>query len=137
MNDSLFQRVKDHFLNPRNQGEIPDPDLVLEMGSIAEGNAVKLMLKLDDSKRIREAKIQSFGACESIAAFSILTELLIGKTADEVALITERDIFDWILGFPGIPMFETNRAVALLRQAWTEKKRTAPNDKNYIDTGSK
>lgn len=117
-------------MNPRNQGEIPDPDLVLETGSISEGNAVKLMMKFDESNRISEAKFQAFGACESVAALSILTELLVGKTREEAALITEKDIFDWVLGSPGLPMFETGRALSLLHQSHAElssAKHRTPN----------
>lgn len=118
MKEPLIQRIRDHFLNPRNQGEIPDPDVVLETGSISKGNAVKLMMKLDESDRISEAKFQAFGACESVAALSILTELLVGKTRKEAASITEKDIFDWVLGSPGLPMFETGRALSLLHQTY-------------------
>ncbi len=116
MKDFLLERIKDHFQNPRNQGEIADPDLVLEGGSIAEGNAVKLMLKLDEDDRICEAKFQSFGACESIAAFSILTELLIGKTMDEAASITEHEILERICASERVPMCDAERALYLMRQ---------------------
>lgn len=125
MQDPFFERVRDHFLNPRNQEEISDPDLVLEMGSIAEGDAVKLMIKFDNAHRIREAKFQSFGACESIAAFSILTELLVGKTTEEAARISEKDILNHIWGSSGFPMFETQRAVALMQQACQARKAKA------------
>lgn len=109
-------------MNPRNQGEIPDPDLVLETGSIAEGNAVKLMLKFDEQQRISEARFQSFGACESIAVFSVLTEMLLGKTAPEAAAISEKDILKYVWGATALPMFETERAIALMRQAcWQER----------------
>ena len=126
MTNLILERVRDHFLNPRNQGEISDPDMVIEMGSIAEGDAVKLMIKFDGSQRIKEARFQSFGACESIAAFSILTEMLIGRTAHEAAAISEKDFLDYVFGCTDIPMFETNRAVELLRQGcWMKWKAQA------------
>jgi len=128
MTNLILERVRDHFLNPRNQGEISDPDMVIEMGSIAEGDAVKLMIKFDGSQRIKEAKFQSFGACESIAAFSILTEMLIGRTAHEAAGISEKDFLDYVFGCTDIPMFETNRAVDLLRQACWRKWKIQPAD---------
>ncbi len=121
MTNQVLERIRDHFLNPRNQEEIPDPDLVIEMGCIADGDAVKLMIKFDESQRIKEAKFQSFGACESIAAFSILTEMLIGRSAQEAAAITEKDFLDYVFGSSDIPMFETARAVELLRQGCWKK----------------
>jgi NifU-like protein involved in Fe-S cluster formation len=115
MNRHVFEVIRDHFLNPRNQGEISDAHLVLEMGSIADGNAVKLMLKFDDSGRISQVQFQSFGDGESIAAYSILTELLVGKTAEEAALITDDDIRDWITASPKLSPLKTERAVSLLK----------------------
>ncbi len=117
MNNTSFEYIRDHFLNPRNQGEIPDPDLVLEMGSIAEGNALKLMLKLDSSERICQVRFQSFGACDAIAAISMLTEMLHGKTLAEAAAITEKDIWDGSQGSGHLPMFNPRRVITLMRQA--------------------
>ena len=51
-------KVKDHFLNPRNVGEIEDPDGVAEVGSIACGDALKFTFKLDENKRIKDAKFK-------------------------------------------------------------------------------
>jgi len=51
-------KVREHFLNPRNVGEVENPDGVAEVGSIACGDALKLSFKLDENKRIKEAKIQ-------------------------------------------------------------------------------
>ena len=117
MNNTTSEAIRDHFLNPRNQGEISDAHLVLEMGSIAAGDAVKLMLKFDDARRISEVKFQSFGDGESIAAYSILTELLIGKTAKETAQITEADIRERVLTSDSMPQMKTDRAISLLRLA--------------------
>jgi NifU-like protein len=113
MTKSFIEAIRDHFLNPRNQGEIPDAHLVLEMGSIAAGDAVKLMLKFDEASRICEVKFQSFGDGESIAAYSILTELLMGKTAQEAACITDEDIREWLPSQDREPNLKTDRAVKL------------------------
>jgi len=93
-------KVKDHFLNPRNAGEIARPDLDATVGNITCGDALRIMAKLDAAGRIAEAKFQTFGCASAIASSDALIEIIKGKTLQEASRVTNDDIAAYLGGLP-------------------------------------
>jgi NifU-like protein len=98
------EKVRDHLLNPRNVGEVENPDGVGEVGNLKCGDALRLTFKLDADGKVNDIKFKTFGCGSAIASSSILTELCKGKTVDEIAHITNKDIADSLGGLPPAKM---------------------------------
>ena len=93
------EKVMDHYRNPRNVGKINDADAVGSAGSLTCGDQLKIYLKIKDNI-VTDAKFQTFGCGSAVASSSILTEMIIGKSIDEVRKITNKDIADELGGLP-------------------------------------
>mgnify|MGYP001517181561 FL=1 len=91
--------VMDHFLHPRNVGEIADADGVGEVGNAKCGDIMKMYLKIKDN-RIEDAKFETFGCGSAIASSSMATELIKGKTIEEALAVTNKQVVDALGGLP-------------------------------------
>jgi len=80
--------LMEHFQNPRNVGEISDPDGVGTVGNASCGDIMQMFIKVNDDKII-EAKFKTFGCGAAIATSSILTERVKGTTLDEALKISD------------------------------------------------
>ena len=93
------EKVMDHYRNPINVDKIDNADAIGEAGSLACGDSLKIYLKIQNGI-VTDAKFQTFGCGSAVASSSILTEMIIGKTVDEVKKITNKDIADQLGGLP-------------------------------------
>lgn len=94
------EKVRDHYLHPRNVGEITDPDGFGEIGNLKCGDALRLTFKLDASGKVADIRFKTFGCGSAIASSSILTEMCKGKTIDEIKKISNKDIAAALGGLP-------------------------------------
>jgi len=90
-------RLLDHFQNPRNVGELPPPAVTVSVSNPACGDILRLSVEFREG-RVAEARYKTRGCTASIAAGSALTELLIGKTAAEIAALRPEDVEDAVGG---------------------------------------
>ena len=87
--------VMDHFMNPRNMGDIKEADAIGEVGAAACGDIMKISLKIDESTRtVTDARFKTFGCGSAIASSSVATEWLKGKTVDEALTIDNMDLVE-------------------------------------------
>ena len=93
------ETVMDHFMHPRNVGEIADADGVGEVGNAKCGDIMKMYLKIKDN-RIEDAKFETFGCGSAIASSSMATELIKGKTIEEALAVTNKQVVDALGGLP-------------------------------------
>ncbi|MBN1329451.1 MAG: iron-sulfur cluster assembly scaffold protein [Candidatus Heimdallarchaeota archaeon] len=112
------EKVLEHFKNPRNVGEMEDPDGKAVEGSPACGDMVELAIKVDEkTKKITDIKFRSYGCASNIATGSIITELAKGKTIDEAKNISWKTASEELGGLPAVKTHCSVLAVSTLREA--------------------
>ena len=110
------EQVMDHFTDPRNVGSIEDASCTGNAGNPADGDTVRLYLRIDDG-RIVDAKVKVFGCPTAIAAASALTELVIGRTIDEALSVRNEDVSEALGGLPESKLHCSVLAEAVLDDA--------------------
>ena len=91
--------VMDHFMHPRNVGEIENPDGVGQVGNAKCGDIMKMYLTIRDNV-IQDVKFETFGCGSAIATSSMATEMIKGKTIDQALAVTNRQVVDALGGLP-------------------------------------
>ncbi len=108
--------VLDHFMHPRNVGEIPDADGVGSVGNPICGDMMTFYIKVKDG-RIEDVKFKTFGCGAAIAVSSIVTEMVKGKTLEEAKAITKQQIAEQLGGLPPQKMHCSNLGTEALAEA--------------------
>jgi len=116
MPELYSEKVMDHFLNPRNVGEIPDADGVGSVGNPVCGDIMKLYIKVKNGK-IVDAKFKTFGCGAAIATSSMVTELVKGKTLEEALTISNKAVAEALGGLPPVKMHCSVLAEEALKSA--------------------
>ncbi|HIU33376.1 MAG TPA: Fe-S cluster assembly scaffold protein NifU [Candidatus Pullichristensenella excrementigallinarum] len=98
------EKVMDHFMHPRNVGEIADASGVGEVGNAKCGDIMKIYIKVDENEVITDVKFQTFGCGAAIATSSRATEMVIGKTIDEALKITNEMVTQSLGGLPPVKL---------------------------------
>jgi len=119
--EQYSEKVMDHFRNPRNVGEIENPDGVGRVGNPICGDVMEMYIKVNDNI-ITDAKFKTFGCGAAIATSSMATELVIGKTIEEAKKITNKVVAEALDGLPAIKMHCSNLAQEALEAAINDYK---------------
>jgi len=110
------EKVLDHFKNPRNVGELDDPDGVGVEGNPVCGDLMEIQIKVEGDV-ITDIKFKTFGCGSAIATSSMVTELAKGKTLEEAMAITRESVADELDGLPPQKMHCSNLAADALHKA--------------------
>jgi nitrogen fixation NifU-like protein len=118
------EKVMDHFMNPRNVGEIQDANGVGEVGNAKCGDIMKVYLKIEDDK-IVDAKFKTFGCGSAIASSSMATELIKGKTVEEAWKLTNKAVAEALDGLPPVKMHCSVLAEEAIHKAINDYRKEA------------
>jgi len=110
------EKVMEHFMNPRNVGEIENPDGVGEEGNPICGDMMTFYIKVKDD-RLEDVKFRTFGCGAAIAVSSMVSEMAKGKTVEEAMKITPRSVADELEGLPKNKFHCSNLGAQALHKA--------------------
>jgi nitrogen fixation NifU-like protein len=118
------EKVMEHFNNPRNVGEVDDPNGSGTVGNPACGDIMKLTIKVDDDT-ITDIKFKTFGCGAAIATSSMVTELVKGKSLADAEKVTNNAVSEALDGLPPLKMHCSNLAADALHAALEDYKKKA------------
>ena len=95
------EKVIDHFMNPRNVGEMEDASGVGTVGNVQCGDIMRVFLKIEDGI-IKDATFKTFGCGAAVATSSMATEMVKGKTIQEALAVTNKSVMEALDGLPAV-----------------------------------
>ena len=96
------EKVMDHFMHPRNVGEIDNASGVGTVGNAKCGDIMSIFLDIDENQIVRDAKFKTFGCGAAIATSSMATEMIIGKSVQEALEVTNKAVMEALGGLPPV-----------------------------------
>ena len=96
------EKVMDHFMNPRNVGDVEDANAVGEVGNAKCGDIMKISMKINDDGVIEDVKFKTFGCGAAVATSSMATELVKGKNIREAMQVTNKAVMEALDGLPPV-----------------------------------
>ena len=96
------EKVMDHFMHPRNVGEIDNASGVGTVGNAKCGDIMRIFLDINENQVVRDAKFKTFGCGAAIATSSMATEMIIGKTIQEALEVTNKAVMEALGGLPPV-----------------------------------
>ncbi|RLI68550.1 iron-sulfur cluster assembly scaffold protein [Candidatus Heimdallarchaeota archaeon] len=124
------KKVMEHFLHPKNMGEIKNPDAEAQVGNPVCGDVMKIQIKVENNQ-IKDIKFKTLGCAAAIATSSVLTELAKGKTLEEAEKISRDDIVKALGGLPPHKLHCSVLAHEALKKAIENyKKKYKPKNKS-------
>ncbi|MEY3275629.1 MAG: Fe-S cluster assembly scaffold protein NifU [Verrucomicrobiota bacterium] len=125
--------VMDHFMNPRNMGDLKDADGVGEVGAAACGDIMKISLKIKGG-RIEDARFKTFGCGSAIASSSMATELIKGRTIEEALNFSNQEVVDALGGLPPVKIHCSVLAEEALKAALEDYVKRNPESATPAST---
>ena len=96
------EKVMDHFMHPRNVGEIDNASGVGTVGNAKCGDIMRIFLDIDENQVVRDAKFKTFGCGAAVATSSIATEMIKGKSVDDALGLTNKAVMEALDGLPAV-----------------------------------
>jgi nitrogen fixation NifU-like protein len=127
-------KVMDHFMNPRNVGEIPDASGVGSVGNPVCGDVMKMYLKVENNV-ITDAKFKTFGCGAAISTSSMVTEMVKGKNIEEALKVSNKAVAEALGGLPPIKMHCSVLAEEALRSALKDYYKKQGQEPPFQDKG--
>lgn len=123
--------VMDHARNPRHVGEIQGTSAVAQVGDPETGDVLRISLRIEE-EIVVEARFKSFGCTAAIASGSMATTLLRGRSVEDAARLTNRDVVEALGGLPASKIQCSVLAEQAIREALRRHREAVPAEREAV-----